>query len=149
MAAYGVLPAPLGRAAALTIAALYMAIAEVGVRFVKLPRLTRWLRISLSTAGVEPPPETVSMAGLRRRELLLLQALGVVAPKWPFADGPCLRQALVAGWILRRRGPRLRLGVARTDHRVLAHAWLEVDGVGTLGWQEGYMPLHDDPGKGT
>lgn len=44
-------------------------------------------------------------------------------------ERPCLRRALILGHLLRRNGPALRLGVAREDGEVRAHAWLEVDGV--------------------
>ena len=46
---------------------------------------------------------------------------------WPFGD-TCLRQALVCGWLLRRLGPVLQLGVAKVDGEVRAHAWLVVGG---------------------
>ena len=40
----------------------------------------------------------------------------------------CLRRALVLASLLRRRSPGLRVGVAKTDGVVAAHAWLEIDG---------------------
>lgn len=122
-----------------------MAAAELGVRLVTLPRLTGWLGIAIGTAPEEPTAAPIEATALRYREVLLLRALSTTAPKWPFADGPCLRQALVAGWILRRHRPRLRLGVARDDEQVLAHAWIEVDGLGTLGRHQDYLPLLGDP----
>lgn len=41
----------------------------------------------------------------------------------------CLRRALVLALVLRRRGvaARLRVGVARSGHGLLAHAWLETE----------------------
>lgn len=130
--------------AAVLAVTFYMAVAELGVRLVKLPRLTGWLGIAIGTSAEEPSVTSADASALRYRDLALLRAVSAVAPKWPFADGPCLRQALVAGWILRRRRPTLRLGVARGNDQVLAHAWIEVDGVGTLGWQQGYLPLRGD-----
>ena len=41
----------------------------------------------------------------------------------------CLRRALLGGYVLRRHAPVVRIGVAKTDKLVLAHAWVEVDGV--------------------
>ena len=63
----------------------------------------------------------------------------------------CLTQALAAQILLSRRGcsSRLRIGVARGPAGgLLAHAWLESDGVVVLGGPhvESYTPLNLAPG---
>jgi hypothetical protein len=135
------LPAPVGKVAAIAVVVTWMSIIEVGVRLMALPRLGRLVGATVSMSDAAPIP-TGSTAQLNRREVVYLQALTTVASHWPFADGPCLRQALVGGYILRRLHPRLRLGVARQDTDMVAHAWLEIDGLGTIGWNGAYLPLH-------
>ena len=66
------------------------------------------------------------MCGAETCERLLLAALASVQRRWLF-DATCLRRALGAGWILRRRHPRLCLGLTGAEG-ALAHAWLVVDG---------------------
>jgi len=132
-----------------------MLVAEIGVRTVPLPRLGRFFGAPLSTSQHEPlstlrgdriSSPTGALEGVEARgepdgerfvgssapmdagALRRLKVLGVIAPRWPFCKGPCLRQALVAGRILRGRQPRLRIGVAVEGSDVMAHAWLEVDG---------------------
>ena len=80
------------------------------------PRLPRSTRIS-------PPFDLLSLSS---RERMLLGALASVQRRWLF-DATCLRRALAAGWILRRRRPRLCLGLTSAEG-ALAHAWLVVDG---------------------
>jgi hypothetical protein len=87
--------------------------------------------------------------GLSRQEALRLRALDWVLARW-LVDATCLRQALVGGWILRGRHPRLHIGLTdRAD--VVAHAWLVVEGgtVGALGQIRDFARLPgsgDDPG---
>ena len=40
---------------------------------------------------------------------------------------PCLRRSLVAGHLLRRHDPSLRLGVGGAGDALFAHAWIEID----------------------
>lgn len=59
---------------------------------------------------------------------------------------PCLPQALVGQWLLRRAGveTKLKIGVARDESGVRAHAWLEHAGqvvVGGRGSAVLYVPL--------
>lgn len=42
--------------------------------------------------------------------------------------GPCLHRALAIGYLLRQFRPELRLGAARADGVLRAHAWLEIAG---------------------
>ncbi len=51
-----------------------------------------------------------------------------VIRRWPFGLGPCLRESLVLGHLLRDHSPVLRFGVTRDHGSILAHAWLEVAG---------------------
>lgn len=122
---------------------LYMAIVELAVRPVPLPRLSRIMGVPLDStheqaSGHQDPPN------LTRWQMGQLRALLPLARRWPFSDGPCLRQALVAGHILRRHHPVLRLGVATENEEVLAHAWVEVGGV-LVGETKGYLPLINQP----
>lgn len=61
-------------------------------------------------------------------ERLALRATVRVIRHWPFGSGPCLRESLVLGHLLRDRTPELRFGVARSHGRILAHAWVEAGG---------------------
>jgi hypothetical protein len=64
-----------------------------------------------------------------------------VVARWPH-EGPCLRRGLVAGALLRRFDPVLRLGVARSGSgRLAAHAWIEVGGATFDATTTGYAPL--------
>lgn len=63
---------------------------------------------------------------------------------WPFGRGPCLRQSLVIGHLLRSRQPVLRLGVGEVDGRVMAHAWIEFSGT-SIGGSDWFLPLLAHP----
>lgn len=110
----------------------WLAVAEIGVRTVPLPRLGKLMGVPLSTAEQRSTGASGagSVAPVVAQRLRVLEAL---APRWPFCDGPCLRQALVAGRVLRRHQPELRIGVAVEGSEVLAHAWIEVAGT-SLGY---------------
>jgi hypothetical protein len=117
--------------------------AEAGVRSVPLPRLVRAFGFSMAAAAPEGhdrarsgEPSPPFDAAERRRIRTAMRVLR----RWPFADGPCLRLALVLGHLLRSRGPLLHLGVRQDDDGILAHAWIEVSGV-ALGEDEGFVPI--------
>lgn len=127
------------------VVATWMAVAEVGVRLVALPRLARWMG---APVGTEPnrapvPVAVPALSGSERRRAQLALAMG---RRWPFADGPCLRQALVTGRALRRHGPVLRIGAALDDGGVVGHAWLEV-GTLDIGRAEEFEALVERPGR--
>lgn len=118
----------------------WLAVVEIGVRVAPLDRLAARVGAPLAAgAGVS---DTVSLA-VTRQEAQRLRVLQRVMPRWPFCEGPCLRQALVAGRILRRHHPRLRLGVAVEGSGVVAHAWLEVADT-TIGYDGAFLPLSAD-----
>ena len=84
-------------------------------------------RPSTSLAG---PDEAGPIAVLDADDALRLRAARIVMRRWPFgAQGPCLRQALVAGRMVRHRRPRIAFGATRDAHGTRAHAWLLVEGV--------------------
>jgi hypothetical protein len=100
---------------------------EVGLRTTKLPSLARFLGVPLSTA-----PSTQGVLADARRPLppwalRRHRAVGLVMGHWPMGD-TCLRSALVTGCQLRELDPQLRVGVAKVDGQVRAHAWVEVEG---------------------
>jgi hypothetical protein len=128
---------------ALGIVLWWLAVVELGVRTMPLPKLAHLLGVPLSvetSAGGDADgraPAPLVSGSFRRRQL---RVLAKVVPHWPFCDGACLREALVAGRILRRQGPALRLGAATADGDLVAHAWVELDG-GVVGRTGGFMPL--------
>jgi hypothetical protein len=71
-----------------------------------------------------------------------------------FGRGPCLAQALAGQWLLRRRGlpAELCIGVVRRPgEELLAHAWVEIDGMVVIGGSmealAGFTRLPDLDGK--
>ena len=78
-------------------------------------------------------------------DLPALVAIAVRArAAWFNLKAPCLPTALVAQWMLRRRGvaSRLCLGVRRDQSALAAHAWLEINGEVVFGASETvYTPV--------
>jgi len=100
---------------------------ETSLRFESLPSTARRFGCHLE---LEPAPGSADadpVDVLTRRELADLLLIRRVLKRGPF-NGTCLRQALSQGFLLRRRRPVLRVGVAKVDGTVTAHAWLEVAG---------------------
>jgi hypothetical protein len=100
-------------------------VVEVLVRLRPVDQAARWARAPLVTCdlGLLPP---LDRNLLTDHELRLLGSLRWVQRLW-LADETCLRRALAAGWLLRRRRPGLCLGLADSGG-ALAHAWLVVEG---------------------
>jgi len=101
-----------------------VAVIEVGLPLVSIPRLARWMQVPLATDGTSPPsagPDDLS--GLSDAERRAHWAVRWVLARW-LCDGTCLRRALVLGFFLRRHKPVLRLGMV-DDSDVVAHAWIE------------------------
>jgi hypothetical protein len=112
----------------LTIAhvAVVLAVVESLIRYVALPRLCELLgfRLALTPASGDavPLPATELPARAQRQ----LRYTNLVTESWPLSRGPCLRRSLVAGRLLRRLDPALRVGVVGTGESLIGHAWLEV-----------------------
>lgn len=108
--------------------ALFTAVCvEVGLRLFRLPVLTRWLGISLQTAG-KPRGRSARPAQLGHLDACRYHAARHVLRLWPRSgEDTCLRFALVAGFLLRHRHPVMCLGVARGRRGTRAHAWIFVD----------------------
>lgn len=100
-------------------------VVEVGIRTLPLPRLARLVGAPLDTSEPAPREGPAPVWSLRSRQQVRTSQR--VFRHWPFGD-TCLRQALVLGWLLRRLDPVLRVGVAKLDGAVRAHAWLEIAG---------------------
>lgn len=117
------------------------ATAELGLRTVGLPLLSRVFGTPLSTVEDQPRASSATkpLSPAHRRRV---RASLRVMRHWPFGD-TCLRQALVAGAMVRSRGPELVLGVAKRDGEIRAHAWLEIDGavLDPLGGATSYQRL--------
>lgn len=98
---------------------------EACIRSVELPRLARLVGVPLRLGpNLESGAAVLSWSERERSRLDLAVRL---MRHWPWGN-TCLRNALVVGHVVRRRRPRLRVGVALVDGEVHAHAWLEIDG---------------------
>lgn len=109
----------------LRVAAL-MAAVEVLVRRTTLPRVASLLEVRLDLLPSSDPTSPFDLTALTSVEQRQITCTNRVADAWPFSDGPCLRRTLVAGRLLRRRDPSIRIGLRGAD--MTAHAWLEIDG---------------------
>jgi transglutaminase superfamily protein len=105
-----------------------LAVVELLIRWVPLPRLSRILGVEVSLEPVGSNPRQLPVAELPTRARRQLRCTRRVADAWPFSRGPCLRRALVGGHLIRHLHPAVRLGVAGAGDTLLAHAWLEIDG---------------------
>lgn len=121
----------------------WLSVVELGVRLAPLPLVSRWMGTPLATSDPAQPRAGCPVVG--RREARRLRLLDAMGPRWPFCDGPCLRQALVAGHILRRHGPVLRIGATIDGTGVVGHAWLEVGDV-DIGRSDEFAVLLASPG---
>lgn len=101
-------------------------VTEVAVRTVPLPMLSSVYGVSFGLVGPAaagaPSLEDLPAWAVRR-----LRVVVRVMRRWP-VQGECLRHALVAGQRVRALHPELRLGVAREEGAVIAHAWLVIGG---------------------
>lgn len=112
--------------AAVVAAAVTQARIEWALHRRPLPALADALGVPLvtSTGPLATEPFAERLTADERRAL---RAVRRVLRHWPW-DNTCLRRALGMGYVLRGRGPSLRVGVTKTDGAVRAHAWLEIDG---------------------
>jgi Transglutaminase-like superfamily len=104
-----------------------LAVVELLIRWVSLPRLSRMLGVRVNLQPSPPGAERMRMGELPARARRQLRCTWKVADAWPFSRGPCLRRALVGGHLIRDLRPAVRLGVAGTGDTLVAHAWLEID----------------------
>jgi hypothetical protein len=107
---------------------LVLAAVELMVRFVPLPRLCRLMGVELNLASSIATLEPISPRELPPRARRQLRCTRRVTDAWPLSRGPCLRRSLVAGHLLRDRGPTIRLGTIDVGGSFVGHAWLEIDG---------------------
>ncbi|WP_165372808.1 lasso peptide biosynthesis B2 protein [Pengzhenrongella frigida] len=120
--------------------ALWSVLIEVGLRVAPLPRLVRFVGVTLGDGPAadgpaqggaslpeeaSPPGTTLPLTAVERQGVLDAHR---ILRRGPFAD-TCLRRALLVGHVLRPYAPVLHIGVAKSDGRVTAHAWLVADGV--------------------
>jgi hypothetical protein len=126
--------------------AVLLGVAELGVRLLPLPAIARRFGVPLSTEPSAPLTGNpwARLSASERHRLLVLQR---AAERWPFGNGPCLRESLVQGRLLRRHRPVLRIGVGTDDTGIIGHAWIEVDGHG-LGEAPGFLAFEGAPGTG-
>lgn len=125
---------------ALTVLAVVAAtVVEVAIRVVPLRRLTRVLGIPLQRTGMgDVADEAASLTLAEKRRG---RAVDRVMRRWPFGEGSCLRRSVLHAVMLRRHHPVLWLGVRADDAKILAHAWVELPGIGTIGADPRYQPF--------
>jgi hypothetical protein len=108
-------------------AVVVLGVVEMLIRWVPLPRLARLLGIRVNLGPARTDAQQLPLEQLPPRARRELRCTRRVADVWPLSKGPCLRRSLVAGHLLRRHHPAVRLGVAGTGTALVAHAWLEID----------------------
>lgn len=118
---------PRSIATTVRVAAL-MAVVEVMVRRMPLPKVASVLRVRLDLSASSVSDVSVDVTTLPAAAQRQITCTNRVADVWPFSDGPCLRRTLVAGRLLRRCDPSIRIGLRGADSDMVAHAWLEIDG---------------------
>lgn len=97
----------------------------VGLGTFGFARMRAWMQRWPGRRAPGPPgPEDAE------RARAIARVVGVVAGRGP-VHATCLRRALLLSWILRREGiaSALRIGVRREGDELLAHAWVEHDGI--------------------
>lgn len=100
-------------------AIVLLAVAKVGLLWMRFPRLRRRFEIS--------PRKQVRSGDGEQGAYLVAKSINR-AGRRILGDSSCLPQALAGVWMLRRRGypAELKLGVRKVDGgKVIAHAWVE------------------------
>lgn len=120
-------------------------IVRVGLRILPADRLACLLGVPLaiSEAAPAPPASLQAISPNRRREIRMLDSVVRRRP----SRSRCLENSLAIGLILHGAGPRLRIGVAREETTVAAHAWVEAGGRSFLA-DASFLPLGEPPGDG-
>ena len=111
--------------------AFIMVLVRLALRIMPVKTARTLLAWGAETCGA---PETNDSA-YKNRVVWAVSAVG----NRILGDGPCLTQALTTQLLLRRRGYRasLNIGVAKDKYALLvAHAWVESDGVIVIGGPE-------------
>jgi hypothetical protein len=98
------------------------------IRWVALPRLSRMLGVRLDWSPRHGDADPMRLGELPPRARRQIRCANRVADIWPFSKGPCLRRSLVAGRLLRRYDPAIRIGIGGSGDQLVAHAWLEING---------------------
>jgi hypothetical protein len=113
---------------------------EAGLRTSTVPRVAGRLGVTLGTDPSGAP--RVAPVAFTARESVDVDAARRLVRRWP-AEARCLRRSLLIGHALRARRPVLRIGVAKHDGDVHAHAWIEIDGAAIEGVEAGvdFKPL--------
>ncbi len=108
-------------------AAAVLMFVEALIRWIPLPRLSRMLGVRVNVGPAARNVEQLPVDALTDRDRRQLRCTMRVTEGWPLSKGPCLRRALVAGHLLRRHHPAVRLGMSPAATGLFAHAWLEID----------------------
>lgn len=132
-----------------------LVVVELLIRWVRLPRLAAMAGVSLEAGSGGTRGAVVERPATPRRDSTGANGAGEIARavrstrrvvrQWPFGKGPCLRESLVLGHLLRRRSPSLQIGIANRSDGLRAHAWLTVDGQ-VLGESRGFRTFGPLPG---
>lgn len=99
--------------------------ARIALEFVTIARLQR---IGVGTKRDSRPVNVGQRAGLSPQSTARLVRLA--AERGPY-HAKCLEQSLVLRWLLLRQGVEARIlfGARKENEQMLAHAWVEVNGV--------------------
>ena len=104
-----------------------VAVVELLIRWVPLPRLSRLLRVRLDLTSSSSGAPVLQVGDLPTAARRSLRGTARVTRHWPFCSGPCLRSALVGAHLVRKLDPAVRIGVAGVGGGLRAHAWIEID----------------------
>jgi len=104
--------------------AVALVIVECGLRLTNLRFVARSCGVPLAADSVDLSRAFDGFQRLSATEQRDFFAVEWVLGRWIF-DPTCLRRALVLGWLLRHRRPRLRLGLVEGE--LIAHAWLQIE----------------------
>ncbi len=118
---------------------------EIGLRVLSLPALARLLGVRLGMRRADQAGERRGSAEMDEAESQSARAVEMVFRNWP-RGGSCLRKSLVLARVLRKRNPVIRIGVARIEEGLTAHAWVEVEGVPFDSTSGSFSPLGRDRG---
>ncbi len=114
-------------------------VVEIGLRAMNLRALARLLRVSVDFHSTEvgaPPDEPLPVVVLHR--IRLVRTALAYSPTGP----TCLRTSLVCARLLRSFQPTIRIGVARVEGEVKAHALVELAGRSIDPGAAEFAPIH-------